>query len=482
MNTNQPQHRYHHSNNHNNHQPRPHQQTGVQVTLGQRFPLTIKRLGINGEGIGYFKRKLVFVKGALPNEVIVAEVTGIKPSFLTAKIHRLKTPSPDRVKPRDDYAAEVGGFELEHLAYPAQLDFKRDVVLQSLEKFQPKGYRNFELKPTIGMDNPYEYRNKAQFQVRRDEDGHVIAGLYRERSHDLVDLKTCSVQMPATMRVIRGVVDLMEELDVSTYDEKHGTGLVRTVVVRVAKGTGEVQVVFVTAKAPFPQEAEMVDQLLTKFPEVVSIMQNINNDKTSLIWGEKTTLLAGKPQIREVLNDLQFNLSARAFLQLNPYQTVRLYDEALKALALSDNETVIDAYSGVGTIGLSIAHAAKEVRGMDVIADAVDDANENAQINNIDNVHYETGTAETIIPNWLNEGFRPDALIVDPPRTGLDDGLINAILSAKPKKFVYISCNPSTLARDLVKLTNQYHVDYIQSVDMMPQTARCEAVVKFTRA
>ncbi len=171
-----------------------------------------------------------------------------------------------------------------------------------------------------------------------------------QRSHDLVDLKTCSVQMPATMRVIRGVVDLMEELDVSTYDEKHGTGLVRTVVVRVAKGTGEVQVVFVTAKAPFPQEAEMVDQLLTKFPEIVSIMQNINNDKTSLIWGEKTTLLAGKPQIREVLNDLQFNLSARAFLQLNPYQTVRLYDEALKALALSDNETVIDAYSGVGTI------------------------------------------------------------------------------------------------------------------------------------
>lgn len=479
MKTTQSQHHNHHSNYSGT---RTHRSHDVQVKVGQRFPLTIKRLGINGEGIGYFKRKLVFVKGALPEEVIVAEVTDVKPRFLTAKIHRLKTPSKDRVTPRDSYANEVGGFELEHLAYPAQLAFKRDVVLQSLEKYKPKGYRHFILKPTIGMDNPYEYRNKAQFQVRRDADGHVIAGLYQERSHHLVDLETCSVQMPATIHVMRGVVALMEELDVSTYSEKRGTGLVRTVVVRVAQGTGEVQVVFVTTNAPFPQQTELVARLQTEFPEIVSVMQNINNAHTSLIWGNETRLLAGKPQIREVLNGLQFNLSARAFLQLNPYQTVRLYDEALKALDLADNETVVDAYSGVGTIGLSIAHAAKEVRGMDVIEDAVNDANENAQLNGIDNVHYETGTAETVMPRWLQAGFRPDAVIVDPPRTGLDDGLISAILQAKPKKFVYISCNPSTLAKDLVKLTQQYHVDYIQSVDMMPQTARCEAVVKFTRA
>lgn len=477
MKSNQMQHRSQHSNNR-----RPRQQNDVQVKIGQRFPLTIKRLGINGEGIGYFKRKLVFVKGALPDEVIVAEVTDVKPRFLTAKMHRLKAPSKNRVKPQDSYAEDVGGFELEHLAYPAQLEFKRDVVLQSLEKYQPKGYRNFVLKPTIGMDNPYQYRNKAQFQVRRDADGHVIAGLYQERSHHLVDLATCSVQMPATMHVMRGVVAMLEELNVPTYDEKRGTGLVRTVVVRVAEGTGEVQVVFVTTNSAFPQADAIVARLQKEFPEVVSIMQNINDAKTSLVWGDETHLLAGKPQIREVLNGLQFNLSARAFLQLNPYQTVKLYAEALKALELSDNETVVDAYSGVGTIGLSIAHAAKEVRGMDVIKDAVDDANENARINGIENVHYETGTAETILPKWLQEGFKPDALIVDPPRTGLDDALIQAILTSKPKKFVYISCNPSTLARDLVKLTKIYHVDYIQSVDMMPQTARCEAVVKFTRA
>lgn len=475
MKTNQTHHSTHRRPQHN-------QQGNVQVKIGQRFPLTIKRLGINGEGIGYFKRKLVFVKGALPDEVVVAEVVQVKPTFLTAKIHRLKTPSKDRVEPRDAYAGEVGGFELEHLAYPAQLAFKRDVVAQSLEKYKPKGYRNFELKPTIGMDNPYEYRNKAQFQVRKTADGHVIAGLYQERSHHLVDLATCSVQMPATMAVMRGVVHLLEALDVSIYDEKHHRGLVRTIAVRVAEGTGEVQVTFITTNAPFPQQDEIIAQLQAEYPNVVSIMQNINDARTSLVWGDDTRLLAGKPQIREVLNGLQFNLSARAFLQLNPYQTVKLYAEALKALELSANENVVDAYSGVGTIGLSIAHAAKEVRGMDVIDDAVDDANDNAALNDIHNVHYETGTAETIIPRWINEGFRIDALIVDPPRTGLDAGLINAILTAKPQKFVYISCNPSTLARDLVQLTKLYHVEYIQSVDMMPQTARCEAVVKFTRA
>lgn len=469
------------TNRYHQHPTRP-RQGDVQVKLGQRFPLTIKRLGINGEGIGYYKRKLTFVPGALPNEVVVAEVTGIKPTFLTAKIHRLKTPSPDRVEPRDAYAGEVGGFELEHLAYPAQLAFKRDVVTQSLEKYKPKGYRHFVLKPTIGMKNPYEYRNKAQFQVRRNAEGRIIAGLYQERSHHLVDLATCSVQMPATMTVMRKIVTIMEDLNVRTYDEKKHTGLVRTVVVRVAEGTGEVQVVFVTTDGAFPQKDDIVARIQAELPDVVSIMQNINAARTSLIWGDETILLAGKPRIREVLNGLQFDLSARAFLQLNPYQTVRLYAEALKALDLSENETVVDAYAGVGTIGLSMAHAAKEVRGMDIIDDAVKDARENAQLNGIDNAHYETGTAETILPKWLNEGFKPDALVVDPPRTGLDDGLINAILQAKPKKFVYISCNPSTLARDLVKLTRQYHVDYIQSVDMMPQTARCEAVVKFTRA
>ncbi|GEL15174.1 23S rRNA (uracil(1939)-C(5))-methyltransferase RlmD [Pediococcus cellicola] len=456
--------------------------TSVQATIpiGQRIPLTIKRLGINGEGIGYFKHTICFVKGALPNEVVTATVTEIHPRYMIAKLHTIRKKSPDRVTPRDAYADEVGGFELEHLSYAGQLEFKRDVVRQALEKYRPSGYKYYKLLPTIGMENPYEYRNKAQFQVR-ELDGKVAAGLYKENSHDLVDLPTCSVQHPLTMKVMRRVVALLETYQVPIYNEKQGSGIIKTVVVRVAVATNEVQLVFITNSAKLPHKRELIADLQKEFPEIVSYMQNVNKGKTSLVWGDETTLLAGKSFIQDKLGELTFNLSARAFYQLNPYQTVKLYDEARKALELSANTNLVDAYSGVGTIGLSLANKAKEVRGMDIIPESITDANENAKLNGITNAKYQVGRAEEVLPQWMAEGFRPDALVVDPPRTGLDDVLIQTILTSKPERFVYISCNPSTLARDLTQLTKSYIVDYIQSIDMFPQTARCEAVVKFTR-
>lgn len=458
----------------------PIEKVQADVTLGQRFPLTIKRLGINGEGIGYYKHVITFVKGALPGEVIVAEVTVVHPRYLEAKIRKLRKISPDRVDPRDEYADEVGGFELEHLDYPAQLRFKQDLIRQALEKYQPAGFRQYDIRPTIGMDDPYEYRNKAQFQVRMI-DGHVAAGLYKENSHDLVDLPTCSVQMPVTMTVMRAVVGWLEELAVPIYDEGHNSGIVKTVVVRAAAATGEVQLVFVTNTPKFPKKHQLLMKIADKLPMVVSVMQNVNIGKTSLIWGDQTTLLAGKPTITEELDGLAFDLSARAFFQLNPEQTKKLYQLARTALNLAPHETLVDAYSGVGTIGLSLADVAQEVRGMDTIPAAVADANENAKLNGITNAKYEIGEAETLLPQWLASGFAPDAIVVDPPRTGLDDVLIDAILQSAPEKLVYISCNPSTLAQDLRQLTRGYQVDYIQSIDMFPQTARCEAVVRFTK-
>ena len=458
----------------------PIEKVQADVTLGQRFPLTIKRLGINGEGIGYYKHVITFVKGALPGEVIVAEVTVVHPRYLEAKIRKLRKISPDRVDPRDEYADEVGGFELEHLDYPAQLRFKQDLIRQALEKYQPAGFRQYDIRPTIGMDDPYEYRNKAQFQVRMI-DGHVAAGLYKENSHDLVDLPTCSVQMPVTMTVMRAVVGWLEELAVPIYDEEHNSGIVKTVVVRAAAATGEVQLVFVTNTPKFPKKHQLLMKIADKLPMVVSVMQNVNIGKTSLIWGDQTTLLAGKPTITEELDGLAFDLSARAFFQLNPEQTKKLYQLARTALDLAPHETLVDAYSGVGTIGLSLADVAQEVRGMDTIPAAVADANENAKRNGITNAKYEIGEAETLLPQWLASGFAPDAIVVDPPRTGLDDVLIDAILQSAPEKLVYISCNPSTLAQDLRQLTRGYQVDYIQSIDMFPQTARCEAVVRFTK-
>lgn len=471
-----------HSNQYHQNNRRPRQEEPkVQVEVGQRFPLTIKRMGINGEGIGYYKRMAVFIPGALTGEEVVAEVTSVAQRFLRAKIHRIRLASPHRVEPRDSYADEVGGFELEHLAYPEQLKFKRDIVSQSLERYQPVGFKHFDLRPTLGMADPYGYRNKAQFQVRRNADGQIEAGLYAERSHDLVDLPTCSVQMPVVMTVMRAVVGLLQDLDMPIYDEEQGSGIVKTLVVRAAANTDDVQLVFITNSQKLPRKRELLERIAKELPQVTSVMQNVNPGKTSLVWGEETKHLAGAEAITEKLDGLSFKLSARAFLQLNPAQMEVLYAEAKKALDLQPGETVVDAYSGIGTIGLSLADVAEEVRGMDVIPEAVEDANANAEANGITNAHYELGTAEDLLPKWIMTGFHPDAIVVDPPRTGLDDTLIDTILAVRPAKLVYVSCNPSTLAKDLVALVHDYHVDYIQSVDMMPQTARCEAVVKLTR-
>lgn len=450
------------------------------IEIGQRFPLTIKRLGINGEGIGYYKRTIVFVKGALPEEEVVAEVTEIMPRFATATIKKIRKPSKNRVTPPCEVYEACGGCQLQHLSYNKQLDFKRDMVLQSLEKFKPVGFEEFDIRPTIGMDDPWRYRNKAQFQVRKNEDDKVIAGLYGEGSHKLVNIDNCLVQRPETTKTVNIVKQLLSDLDIPIYDEVKHSGIIKTIVARVGIETGEVQLVLVTNSKKLPKKKQFLEQVKLQLPEIVSIMQNVNQEKTSLVMGEETIHLAGKESLTEKLDTLEFDLSTRAFFQLNPIQTNVLYDEARKALDLQKDETLVDAYCGVGTIGLSLAKDAKEVRGMDTIPEAIADAKENAIKMGFDHVRYEVGKAESLLPLWLKRGFKPDALVVDPPRTGLDSELIKAIVKAKPKKMVYISCNPSTLGRDLEKLSRSYKVDYLQSVDMFPQTARCEVVVKLT--
>lgn len=456
-----------------------HHHDTVEVAVGDRFPLTIRRLGVNGQGIGYFKHKVCFVPGALPHEVVVAEVTKVHPRYLEGKIHRLRKASRDRVQPRDPYANVAGGFELENLAYPQQLRFKRQVVLDSLAKFKPYGYRAYDVRPTIAAPHEYGYRNKATFQVRMVS-GHVAAGLYKANSHDLVDMKTCAVQMPATMNVIRTVVELIEQLSIPVYDEQHNSGIIKTLVVRESRATGELQLTFITNTPKLPHKYQLITAIQQSLPKVASIMQNVNPGDTPLVWGDQMIHLAGEKYITESLMGLDFKLSARSFLQLNPEQTETLYEEAAKALSLSPDDTLIDAYAGIGTIGLSLANQVKEVWGMETIPEAVADAQENARLNNITNAHYEVGSAEDVMPRWRREGRHFDALVVDPPRTGLDDQLIEQILKEKPQKFAYVSCSMASLARNLHRLTSVYHVDYIQPVDMMPQTTRCEAVVKLS--
>lgn len=444
------------------------------IEEGQKFPLTIKRLGINGEGIGFFKRNVIFVQGALPGEEITAQITNIKRNFAEARVLKLRKPSPHRQMPPCPIYDTCGGCQLQHMTYGQQLIEKRDLVVQALERYL-KGV-NVRIENTIGMEDPWYYRNKSQFQTRL-KGNRVIAGLFAEGSHQLLDIEQCIVQHPNTTRITNDVKRILEDLKIPIYDGKTMKGIIRTIVVRTGVETGEIQIALITTRSKIPQKELLVDLLKNLDPKIVSIVQNVNKEKTSLIFGEETFTLHGKDTIHEKLGELSFDLSARAFFQLNPTQTINLYNEIKRAADLTGTESVVDAYCGVGTIGMWLADQAKEIRGMDLIHESVVDAKANAKKLGY-TAKYVTGSAEKWLEIWRTDGYTPDVLTVDPPRTGLGESLIQTILKVKPKRFVYTSCNPSTLAKDLQQLTKIYKIEYIQPVDMFPQTAQVESVTK----
>ncbi|WP_042454893.1 23S rRNA (uracil(1939)-C(5))-methyltransferase RlmD [Neobacillus dielmonensis] len=449
----------------------------IKIQPKQTFPLTIKRLGINGEGVGYFKRQVVFVPGALPGEEVVVEATKINPKFAEAKIKKIRKNSPFRVQPPCPFYEQCGGCQLQHLKYDQQLKEKRDIIIQALERHTKFNVGKLEIRETIGMENPWGYRNKSSFQVGQ-KDGKVLAGLYGMNSHQLIDIDHCAVQHSQTTEAVNAVKSVLDELNIPIYNEKTRKGIVRTIVTRVGVESGELQVVLITATKELPKKDLLIDRIQEKLPNVKSIVQNINGEKTSLIFGKETVKLAGEEFIQESLGDLQFELSARTFFQLNPVQTVKLYNEVKAAAGLTGKEKVVDAYCGVGTIGLWLADQAAEVRGMDIIPESIEDAKKNAKRHGITNTKYVPGKAEEVLPKWVKKGWKPDVIVVDPPRTGLDRQLIQTILQVKPEKLIYVSCNPSTLAKDIQTLSTKYDIKAIQPVDMFPHTAHVESITQ----
>ena len=440
--------------------------------------ITVKRLGINGEGIGYYRKKIIFIPGALPSEVVVAKIIKEYPRYIDAELVRIKEKSPDRVAFPNNVDPAIGGLELAHLAYPKQLEFKRDNVLEALEKYHPRGYHKYKVKKTIPAPEEWHYRNKAQYQIEQNH-GQISLGLFAPNSHQLFDLPEMPTQNKDTQETERNIKNLVEKMHIKIADPYRYFDGLKTIVVRQAHATREIQVTLITVGRSIKNLEQMAQEIM-QLPNVVSVYQNETDWRNPQVWGNKTTKLAGKNQITDEIIGKKFALSPRAFFQLNPVQTITLYSRALKFLDLTPEETLIDAYSGVGTLGILAADQVKQVIGIETIPEAVADANHNVELNHIKNANYIQGSVEKILPELANNGVPIDALIVDPPRTGLAKSLIKTLLKVKPKTFVYISCNPSTLAQDLVLLSEAYNVRLIENVDMLPQTPRCECVVKLT--
>lgn len=466
-----------------------------QIKVGDRIVVTIKRIGINGEGVGYFRRKAVFVDGAITNEVVKAEVLETQAKFIKAKLVEIEKKSKHRVEPPCPVYGICGGCQLQHISYEGQLIAKLEIVREAFSRYS--GLNDLKIKPTLGMDRPWDYRNKAQLQVeRRDVKGaksEIIAGLYEIGSHEIVDISGCPIQHPQVNRAIDRVKAVLSDLNIplSKGDSRGGrsdikdSGTrkgVRTIVVRNGFQSGEIQVTLVTETADLPRQEELIERLRLELPEMSGLSVNVNPFKTPLIFGERTISLWGNEAMNESLGDLNFTLSPRAFFQLNPEQTIKLYETVKGAAALTGKETVVDAYCGTGTIGLWLAPYAAEVRGIEVIREAVEDAQRNAEQNGRDNAEFFEGEAEDLLPRWVKEGYTPDVIVVDPPRVGLDRKFLETVLRTKPQKFVYVSCNPSTLAKDCkVLLDGGYEIQSVQPIDMFPQTSQVECVLVMVR-
>lgn len=449
-----------------------------QLSVGDRIVVTIKRIGINGEGVGYYKRKTVFIEGALTGEVVKATITHVHPSFLQAKIIEIEKKSKHRQVPPCPVYEQCGGCQLQHMTYEAQLIAKAEIVAEAFQRYAKISTEELQLRATLGMKEPWHYRNKAQLQSGRQGD-KLVTGLYATGTHKLIDISECLVQDKSINAVYAALKPLFEQYGIEPYNEKLNKGELKTVVVRVAKQTNALQLTLVTASGrALPNEAELIKDIVTTIPAIKSISQNIHPQKSSVIFGAETKLLWGDSYIEEQLGELKFSLSARAFFQLNPEQVVHLYDLAKEAAQLKGDESIVDLYCGTGTIGLWLAPYVKEVRGIEVIAEAVEDANRNAQQSGIENATFYVGRAEDTLPQWLKEGYKPDVVVVDPPRTGLDQRLIDTLITIKPNRIVYVSCNPSTLAKDCAQLlaTHQYKLGWVQPVDMFAQTASVEVV------
>ena len=452
--------------------------------------VTIEDIGVNGEGIGKVEGYTLFVKDAVIGDTVEAVITKAKKNYGYAKMLRVLQPSPHRVPAKCPVARQCGGCQIQELSYVAQLDFKAKKVHDNLERIGGVAPELLEkvMEPICGMDEPFYYRNKAQFPIGTDKEGNVIAGFYAGRTHQIIPNTDCALGVPVNREILKIIVDFMNQYRVRPYDEETCQGLVRHVLIRYGFTTKEIMVCLVINGDNLPHADKLVDKLI-QIHGMTSITYSINQDNTNVIMGKEIKLLWGQSYITDYIGDVKYQISPLSFYQVNPAQTEKLYGLALEYAGLTGTETVWDLYCGIGTISLFLAKKAKTVYGVEIVPQAIEDARNNAKINGIENAEFFVGKAEEVLPEYYERYEREhgkkayaDVIVVDPPRKGCDEMLLHTMVQMQPEKIVYVSCDSATLARDLKYLCeNGYELKRVNPVDQFPMTTHVETVVLLSR-
>ncbi len=446
----------------------------MKIQKNEEYIVEIIDNGFQGEGIAKIDGFTIFIPNAIKGEKVKIIIVKVLSSHAFGKIIEIINKSPQRTESDCTTYKRCGGCNLRHIKYKETLKIKQNAV-QSLVNKTLKNKN--EVKETVGMENPYNYRNKAQYPIGKDKNGKPVIGVFANRTHEIIPIDKCMIQDEKTEQIAKYIFDFIIKNNISIYDEKTGKGLVRHIVTKIGKKTKEIMCIIVINGNQIPKEQQLVKDVTNQFPEVKSIVKNINTKNTNVILGTKNVDLYGNGYIQDILGEYTFNISPLSFYQVNPIQAEKLYEFGVKGANIKKEDIVFDLYCGIGTISLFMSKYAKKVYGIEIVKEAVESAKENAKINNVNNTEFIAGDVEKVLDDLLNkQNIIPNVVMFDPPRRGLDDLTINNILKIAPKKVVYISCNPATLVRDLSRFEKAYEIVEIQPVDMFPFTSHVECV------
>ncbi len=446
----------------------------VNLVVGDKIKLDIRKQGINGEGIGYHNRTLVFVPGAILKEQVYCEIVNVGRSFAEGKVLETLRVSKRRVTPPCKYYDDCGGCQLQHIDYKEQLKIKQSIIKQSLKKYTNLSVDQLDLKKTLGMEYTYKYRNKSQMPFRNTNFGLAL-GFYKPESNHFVYVDECLVHHDMINQINEGTLRLLRKHELKAYDKSNREGILFYLVTRFLEKTNSASVTFIVRQHDKSLDI-VAKELMKQFSTVKSVSYSISNPKSNLVISDKVHMLLGNPWIEDVFGNLKVKISADAFHQLNTTQMEVLYDVILKAVGNKPNAIVFDLYSGIGITSMLIAKQVKKVYGIDYSHASIKDAVENSRINNVSNTEFVRGHVESEMPKLIKSGIKPDIVVLDPPRKGLAKHVIDALHKSQPKQIIYVSCNPSTLAKNISELSDLYRVVSIQPVDMFPNTASVESV------